>query len=214
MTFIHSPPMTVFMTDVTKDQRRWLEGILTDRRMTATELARRAGLDPSTLTRFLQGHREGHALSSRTVRKIEETVARRQAPAERGMAEDARLYHPDTAPSSPFNSALLALKEGRNGVDIWTVTTAELEGIRLFEGDMLVVDLNAEPLAGDVVCAQIFDWQSGGARTVFRLYEPPFLLTGSIKRDRRPLAVDGRNVMVRGVVQARLSPREMLHLVN
>lgn len=213
MTFIHSQPMTAFMADVTSDQRRWLETLLAERNMTATELACKAQLNPSTLTRFLQGNRHGHTLSPRTVRKIEDATTQRRSTS--GLVtEEAIPFHAEAAPLSPLRAALLALKEGRNGMDAWTITTNELEGIRLFEGDVVMVDLNADPVAGDIVCAHLNDWPHGKVRTVFRLYEPPYLLAGGVGPGRRPEAVDGRNVRIRGVVAARISARSMLHLAS
>lgn len=214
MTFIHKPPITGFMTGYDQDQRAWIQGILDREGITPTELARRAGLDPSTLTRFMGGERDGHMLSARTVRKIEAvTVVKPPQPS--GMREDAVPYSAEAVPPSPLGAALAAMRSGRNGLDAWLVTSRKLEGLRIFEGDILMVDLNAEPRPGDVVCAQIYDWQHGGAQTVFRLYEPPFLLSGDMTGPaRRPEAVDGRNIQVRGVVVARLSPRDMLHLAS
>ena len=55
MTFIHRPPITGFMTGYDQDQRVWIQGILDRMGITATELARRANLDPSTLTRPSRG---------------------------------------------------------------------------------------------------------------------------------------------------------------
>lgn len=216
MTFIHSQPMTGFMASYDHDQRRWLEDILVRHNLTATELARRAGLDPSTLTRFMTGGRDGHMLSQRTIRKIESATAERREKQTAGFAEDeGRPVAPETMGGSPLQAAIEAMRAGRNGVDPWLVSSADLEGIRIFQDDILMVDLNAEPTAGDIVCAQVYDWPTGRARTVFRLYEPPFLLSGNIYSGaRRPEAVDGRNVVIRGVVVARLSARGMLRLPN
>lgn len=76
----------------------------------------------------------------------------------------------------------------------------EVEGFR--PGDVLVVDLNASAQAGDVVCAQIYDWQNHAAtQTVFRVYEAPFLISAGYDRsDRKPRLVDGETVVIKGVV--------------
>ena len=214
MTFIHRPPITGFMTGYDQDQRVWIQGILDRMGITATELARRANLDPSTLTRFMGGERDGHMLSARTVRKIEGIANKNEAPPP-ALREEAVPYTAEQVPPSPLGAALAAMRAGRNGLDPWIVASARLEALRLYEGDVLMVDLNAEPRAGDIVCAQIYDWQRGGAQTVFRLYEPPFLLSGEIVgQGRAPVAVDGNNVKIRGVVVARISPRNMLHLAS
>lgn len=215
MTFIHSPPISGFMRGYDDDQRRWLEDLLEGMGVTATELARRAGLDPSTLTRFLQGDRDGHMLSARTVRKIEKVAQTRRHTGAGFAEEEARPLTADAEPAALLRAAVLAMKGGRNGIDPWQVATDDLEGIRLFRDDILMVDLNATPVAGDIVCAQIYDWAGSRARTVFRLYEPPFLISGAASgASRRPETADGRNVSIRGVVVARLSAREMLHLAS
>lgn len=214
MTFFHRPPITGFMTGYDQDQRQWIQRILDRQGITPTELARRAGLDPSTLTRFMGGERDGHMLSARTVRKIEKVAEPRETKREEAR-EEAVPYVAGGMPPSATSAAIAAIKAGRNGVDAWVVSTDDLESLRIFNADILIVDFNAEPRVGDIVCAQIYDWQKGGAKTVFRLYEPPFLLSGSMATAaRRPEAVDGRNVQIRGVVVARLSGRDMLHLAS
>lgn len=214
MTFIHSPPMTAFMARYDEDQRRWLTDLLARHKLTATELARRAGLNASTLTRFMSGSREGHTLSSRTVRQIETAVVDKRTPEKPGFAEDeARPYHLDEASRSPLAAAIAAIKGGRNGIDAWVITSDDLDGLRLYPGDVVMVDLNATAAPGDIVCAQIYDWENRKAKTVFRLNEPPYLVTGSLRLPaRRPEVADGRNIVIKGVVVARLSGRDMLYL--
>lgn len=216
MTIIHRGTMVQAMIDPAKDQREWLTALLDQLGITATELARRADLNPSTLTRFLQPDgRDGHVLSMRTVRKIEEVAGniRINRKAIRPGLSDAEAMPYELAPGSlsPLKSAILALKAGRNGVDAWQVETDLLASLRIFRGDVLMVDLNAVAQSGDIVCAQVYNWPANRADTVFRLYEPPFLLSGSATGDlRKPLAVDGSNVVIRGVVVARLSSRDLL----
>jgi transcriptional regulator with XRE-family HTH domain len=206
------------MSNSEDDQKTWLEELLVKHSITATELARRADIHPSTLTRFLSPEgRDGHVLSIRTIRKIEKTL--QHSPTEQRLREMAHFAEPEARPyeldgieASPVRAALQALKTGRNGVEIWEIGNDTLEGIRLFRGDLLTVDNNAIAMPGDIVCAQKYDRANRGRpETIFRLYEPPFLLTGSMDPElRKPLAVDGQNVIVTGVVVARFSPRTML----
>jgi predicted transcriptional regulator len=220
MTIIHKGFMVKAMMDPAKDQREWLSGLLDQTGITATELARRADLNPSTLTRFLQPDgRDGHVLSMRTVRKIEEVAGniRIGRNAFRGGISEAEATPFDIGSNSlsPLKSAILAIKSGRNGVDAWQVETDILATLRIYRGDVLMVDLNATAQSGDIVCAQVYNWPASRADTVFRLYEPPFLLSGVITGDaRKPLAVDGQNVIIRGVVIARLSSRDLLRDIS
>lgn len=157
MTIIHRPRIWEPMQAYDVDQRKWLQDILDRTGLTVTEVARRAGLDPSTLTRFMNVERDGHMLSARTVRKIEQSVGS-TAPAVTGFQEEATPYIADAAPVSAIRSAVLAIKGGRNGIDPWIINGSDLEGINLFRGDILMVDLGAEPVSGDVVCVQMYDW--------------------------------------------------------
>ena len=210
MTVIPQPRILLRMSEQYSDQRTWLEGLLARFRLTPTELARRADLNPSTLTRFLQpGGRDGHELSARTVRKIEQALnlsaENEQHAFAPGFAEsEAKHLQSLDSLTADVRAAALALKAGRNGVDLWEIRSDTLEGIRLHQGDIAVVDMNVTPDARDRVCVQIYDHSRGTAKTVFRLYEPPFLLAGGTDR---PEIADGRNVAIVGVVVASLSPR-------
>jgi hypothetical protein len=215
MTVIHSQRIFTRMADPNTDQREWLNGLLRRFGLTATELARRAELNPSTLTRFLQpGGREGHELSARTIRKIEESLNLARDAAGpvllSGFSEsEARQLTSMEGVPPDIRAAAAALKAGRNGVDVWEIRSSGLEAIRLYAGDLVIVDLNAQVMPRDRVCAQVYDHARGTARTVFRLWEPPYLLAGSTER---PDVVDGRNVVIAGVVIAALSPRNLLHV--
>ena len=194
------------------DQRLWLEDLLQRLGITATELARRAGLNPSTLTRFLNEESErNHTLTFRTIRKIEQAVAATGNAPRRinvtGFAEsDGAEYIAEQADA--VAAAVNAMKAGRNSRVPWAVATADLAGISLAQGDVVVIDMNEEARPGDIVCAQVYDRPAGGARTVFRLYEPPYLITGSTDPGaRRPIVVDNVNAVIRGVMIGRITPR-------
>jgi hypothetical protein len=52
-----------------------------------------------------------------------------------------------------------------------------------------------------VVCAQVYQWPSGTAQTVFRIFEPPYLVAATDDpTERRPLLIDNNQVTVKGVV--------------
>ena len=63
------------------------------------------------------------------------------------------------------------------------------------------VALGETALSGDVVCAQVYDWSTGRAETVFRIFEPPYLVSASSDPQfLRPLVVDDDKVHIKGVV--------------
>jgi len=193
------------MTD-SPDQRRYLEQVMARTGWSQSELAARAGLDASTLSRFLTASRSGHALRPATLRKIERASgiaidgSQTQAPSPAGFAE------PEAAPldrsaNSPLAAAVAALMRGHNNLDPWVLNSRALETAGFLPGDVLLVGLNETPLAGDVVCAQIYDWPAGKAETVFRLFRPPYLVAATADPAlQTPHVVDGSRVAIKGVV--------------
>jgi transcriptional regulator with XRE-family HTH domain len=187
------------------DQRAYLASVMERTGWNQTELAQRAGLDPSTLSRFLTGGREGHALRHATIRKIEvasglSASGEIRAGAAPGFAESEAS--PLELPAhSPFKAIIAALAQGRMNIDPWTLQSRALEGAGYRPGDILLVALDEIPATGDVVCAQIYDWTKGRAETVFRIFQPPYLVaaTGD-PQFMRPHLVDDGAVTIKGVV--------------
>lgn len=73
------------------------------------------------------------------------------------------------------------------------------------EGDFLLVDQHAASNAGagDVVIAQVYDWDIGAASTLLRRYDPPVLSAASTDpADWRTHVVEQKNVKIMGVVKA------------
>lgn len=193
------------------EQRAYLVRVMDRTGWSQTELAARAGLDPSTLSRFLSGNRQGHALRSSTIRKIESvsgiaTAAQSaaNAPPAAGFAEPEALpfdLSRKGANTSVTAAAIAALMNGCNNLDAWTLHSRALESAGYRPGDILLVGLNETPVAGDVVCAQIYDWTTGKAETVFRLFHPPYLIAAtSDPALLRPHVVDDAKVTIKGVV--------------
>lgn len=86
---------------------------------------------------------------------------------------------------------------------IWQLKTRALElpPYSYRPGDYLLLDTGVAPRAGNAVCAQVYDRQ-GGAETVFRAYEPPYIVVSTQDEtvSRTPLAVDGSRVVIMGTV--------------
>lgn len=72
--------------------------------------------------------------------------------------------------------------------------------------DIVVVDHNRrDAKAGQVVVANLHDWSLEKARTIIRLYEPPYLVAASADpAHRKPVLVDHNQVMIMGVAVALL----------
>jgi SOS-response transcriptional repressor LexA len=105
-------------------------------------------------------------------------------------------------------SCWLALAQGHGNLDPWTLKSRALESAGYLPGDILLVALGETPVAGDIVCAQIYDWNAGKAQTVFRLFQPPYLIAATTEASLlRPHVVDDEKVVIKGVVMNSLRGR-------
>lgn len=168
-----------------------------------------AGLATTTLTRFMNDP-AAPMLGLRSIAKIAHVAgipALHVTPAPPPAAASATpgLADAEAAPVDPSSTGtdriLDALVGGRSAAIPWTLSSHVLENAGYLPGDILIVDLNATPQAGDVVCVQIYAWADRTAQTVFRVYDPPYLLSAC--RDpalRRPLLVDNNQIIIKGVV--------------
>ncbi len=198
-----------------RDQiKLWLKEILAESGETATSWAKRAGIAQSTLTRFLNSD-EAPMIGMRSLSKLAH-AARRSLPIGPSPSTNARL------PVSPFSDrdgepykpgdhearlarAISALIGGRTACDAWELKTRALEAVGYWSGDIVIVDLHAKPVPGSIVCAQHFNWTRNATETVFRVYEPPYLVAATLDpalaaQLRKPLLVDNDHVLIKGVV--------------
>ena len=195
-----------------RKQLAWIKAIMDETGLTMAGLAKKAGLSHATLSKFLNDPDNLRELDTRTVGKLAAVSPIPHYENARGaMPEgfDEHEAHPfDEAQSDDelVSRAVAALKNGKNTVEPWVLSTDALENAGYRSGDVLVVDFSAVPRPGDIVCAQIYDLQ-GGAETAFRIYHKPFLVASSNNpRHLAPTLIDQR-VDVRGVVTASLRPR-------
>jgi lambda repressor-like predicted transcriptional regulator len=196
------------MSTTLQEQVAWVRAILAYLGVSPTELARRAKLAPSTLHRPLNEPAYPGVLSGRTLGAIAEVAGVRplEYPARmRGMAEPEALAYVEPSRLDPGDNVGRAVRElvaGRNGRDAWVAQNHALDLAGILPGDIVIVDLNLQPKARDIVCAQIYDWSGTRTETVFRVFDAPFLLTRSTRIDDKPLTVDGTTVVIKGVVTA------------
>ncbi|MFA7504255.1 MAG: hypothetical protein WCZ28_06115 [Burkholderiaceae bacterium] len=199
---------SVMSMEPSRDEiKQWLAGILERTGETPSALARRAGLATTTLTRFLS---DPHApmLGLRSIAKIAhvagvtplgvpaggEPVAGPRKP----EAEHFRESQADPA----MQKAIAALIGARSDVEPWISRSDILEHAGVLPGDVLIVDTSASPAPGDIVRATLKDWKEAATETVFRLYEPPYLMAATLSpRRRKPLLIEHDRVQITGVVQ-------------
>ncbi len=195
--------------DDAERQRQFVLEVLRRTGWSQSDLAHRAGLDPSTLSRFLSFGAEGRALRAATLARIERAAGISVSgdnSANGGFAETEAT--PLTRPDAALARAVAALSEGHRNVDAWTLASRALEMAGYRPGDILLVALDETPQPGDVVCAQIYDWARGRAETVFRLHQPPWLVAASADPALlRPHALGDNGVVIKGVVIYSLRPR-------
>lgn len=197
-------------------QKRWLDQVRSVSGVTLTEIARRANMNPSSLTQFYNKEHRAGTLETLSLRRISDAMGvpvssdalGEAGPLNSGFRElEAEPYQIDLR--SPLSAAVDAMVDDRDHVHPWTLRSNALDMAGYRPGDILIVDLNGKPTAGDIVCAQLYDWQTGRAETVFRIFEPPFLIAASSEEAfRRPRLVDDNSVAIKGVVEAMFRPRK------
>jgi hypothetical protein len=213
--------------DLKTRQQAWLRAILQRTGLKPSQLANAAGLNTTTLTRFLNSIDHKNALSAQSVAAIQEAVKGfsrtmsaqdLQAIAYPGMPEtlkgeiaedEAAPYTADlkNADHGYSDAAIKAIVEGQAGLDPWVLKSRSLEASGYLPGDVLIVSLNEEPRDNDVVCVQIYDWSLMKAETVMRVYQQPYISASEFGVVRKPLLVDNKDVMIKGVVVAGIRPR-------
>jgi len=183
----------------------WVQNILDESGLSATELAKRATIATSTITRMFEPDWSGR-MRDTTIKAIAEAANTRPPgavlPEPKGFEDSkAEAYvAPDALAASSPTMQSLSGKDGA-AVTMLILQSDSLTGAGLLPGDRLIVDLNKTPRAGDVVVAQSYDWRHGTAETIVRIYEPPYLISHSLApRPQKPLMVDNDAIIIKGVV--------------
>ncbi len=180
--------------------REWLEMLARKYKVSPRQIATRAGISPSTIYRALE--EDGQFVMSTT--KLAQVAD--------AFGEDVPDFQADRAakPAGFAEDELVRFEGSAAGLPdtpphnqgFWTITNnaLSLEGYR--PGDIVVVDMGVEPQPGDVVCAQVYNFNRGTAETVLRVYAPPYLLVRTMDAgfDLKPLYVDNERVVIRGTV--------------
>ncbi len=203
------------MSKSREEQSAWVRAVAAYLGVSLTELARRARLAPSTLQRPLNDPHWNGLLSGKTMAAVAEVAGLRpyEYPARmRGMAEpDAQpfVYDERNDAADNVDRAVRELCRGRNGRDPWVMKSFALELAGVLPGTVMIVDLNVTPRPHDIVCAQIYDWSGTKTETVFRIFEPPFLVAHSVRTGpEKPVMVDNSTVIIKGVVTTVLRSRD------
>lgn len=203
--------MFMRMVDPSDEQRGWLRAIVAHTGLAPSALAKKAGVSAPTLTVFLNNPEAKHALSARTVSKIEAATGMRYGPDPRTVSmrqeQDAIPFRPQEGPEE-FRLVIEAFGKA-NGIAPWLLKSRVIESAGYLPGDLLLVDFNRPHQPGDIVYAEIYDWPRSRANSIFRIWEPPSLITATNDASlRKPFVVDNQNITIKGVVIASVRPRQ------
>lgn len=196
------------MDDVKREQIDWVKAVMAHMGLTsANALAVAAGVNPANVQKPLNPNYKGK-FGVDTIARIATAAGLRpmEFPDRAGgfSESEAQPFVYDEkadAIAANFDRAIRELTRGRAGRDAWVMRSFALEMSGILPGDVLIVDMNLQPRPKDVVCAQIYQWSAGKAETVFRVYEPPYLVMNSLRfGTTKPVPVDGQDVVIKGVV--------------
>lgn len=187
--------------DVTRETvRDWLQKIIDRWNITPRQLAVKAEVSPSTIYRALDLQSD----FTPTLTTIGKVAAAFKVAAP-GMASPAAsaasgFHEPEMQPLDG-TAAPQGARQSNNQTD-WTIATRALELAGVLPGDVVRFDMAAAPHDGDVVCAQVYNFERGSAETIIRQVKGPYLIarTADPSVDLEPLLVDGRRVAVAGVM--------------
>ncbi|WP_292055486.1 helix-turn-helix transcriptional regulator [Martelella sp.] len=205
MNMLARAAIPVGMSTLREQQLAWLEHITSASGLTLTEVARKAGLHPSTLTRFWSRDDDGHTLTSSTVAKIEQATRvpayEASHPKITAFAENEATPFVPVNDNNPVEAALKLAAERSTDIHLWSLKTGTLSAVGYPSGMIVAVDQAMTPRAGDAVCAQIYDFRRGTAETVFRVFRAPYLLSAAASGEpSQPELVDNERVVIAGVI--------------
>jgi hypothetical protein len=212
-----APVRTRTKFEIRQEQLDWLRKVLAHTKENPSQLATNSGLADNALTRFLKEDYEG-TLSSLTIRLISDYAkvpgpGAPNAPGQRGFEEEATTYDHKAKSADPIMAHVIAtMIEKRQHATAKRLQTRALEDVGYLPGDILIIDPDETPLSGDVVCAQIYDLERGGAGTVYRVFKTAgrieLLMPGADEPESAEARqIDNNVVRIWGVVTESFRPR-------
>lgn len=195
--------------------RAWLLEVVEVTKKSPSAVAKDAGLADTTLTRMLNEPDYTGVLSAGTVSRIIEAHKvpgpdsyGRSTGRPPGFAEAERFNSDRETPETAHLVKLLL--DGRPAAAAWRLKTSALEQAGYLPGDIVIVDLNAAADAQDAVCVQVQDYQRGSAETIWRVYDPPYLMAAANDRlAYKPLLADNERIIIKGVIVESLRPHRL-----
>jgi transcriptional regulator with XRE-family HTH domain len=179
--------------------RAWLRQVLETKGWTPNQLAKAAQVSASTLSRALNDDRFTTGIPT-----IEKVVRATGLPPPEGIGitkgklGTGGFREPEATPMPARSSD----NDADPNLSEWRLNSRALELAGYLPGDFVELNQTLAPSGDDVVCAQVYDISRGTAETVFRIFDPPYLVTRSLDErvSRKPLLIDNERVRVVGTV--------------
>lgn len=206
--------MLALVENTRRKQLAWVNAILTHKGWRPTRLANEAGVNHSTLSKWMNDPLNVAQLNSTSVEKIAlaggippyftEPISQPKGLATR----EAEPFRPE---DDLIGKWVRTLTTERNDLEPWIMRSEALEDAGYLPGDILLVDVGATAEDGDAVCARLHD-RAGRPEMAFRIFEFPYLVAASKNPAlRRPILIDNDHAVVYGVVVASFRPRQARH---
>lgn len=180
--------------------REWLQTLIDKSGESARAIAIKAEVSPSTIYRALDPDSD----FTPTTTTLDKIAKAWNVPMPHGFAAPhnvaAGLAEPEMRPLE--GTPTQALRPENNNQSNWMIRTRALELAGVMMNDIVTVDMSVNPRSGDIVCAQVYNFDRGAADTLIRLYNPPYIVAKTMDPalDDEPLLVDGRRVAIVGTV--------------
>ncbi|WP_206523194.1 hypothetical protein, partial [Mesorhizobium sp. M7A.T.Ca.TU.009.02.1.1] len=135
-----------------------------------------AGLAASTVTRYMNDKSGKLSVTERTLEALAvySGIPKNVLPGQRrlpGFGESETVPYDDKQDERLPDWVLAAIQANRgnrNGVEPWLMKSWALDQLGILPGDVLMIDQNRRPKAGDIVVAQLTDPVTQRTETVMR----------------------------------------------
>lgn len=198
------------------DTKEWIRAVARYMNLSLSDLALNSKLAASTVTRFMNDKTGRLTITDRTLEAISaySGIPKNVLPGQRrlpGLGESEAVPYDATQDEQLPEWVLAAVnaqRGNRNGVEPWLMKSWALDMLGILPGDVVIIDKNRRPKAGDVVVAQLTDLATGKSEAVMRRFDPPFVMTASAKMGpAKPEQVDDERVVILGVECGVIRPR-------
>ncbi len=198
------------------DTKEWIRAVARYMNLSLSDLALNSKLAASTVTRYINDNSGKLTITDRSLEAIAtySGIPKNVFPGQRRLPGfgDSEAVAYDAAQDERLPDWVLAAigahTAGRKDVGPWIMKSWALDLLGILPGDVVLIDENRRPKAGDIVLARMTDLATAKTEMVLRRYDPPFINTHSAKSGpSRPEQVDDERVVIVGVECGVIRPR-------